>query len=439
MTLIRNKYLKNIELWSKKPRPKPLLLWGSRQVGKTHLMITAADKYFPDYLYLNFEKDKSLAALFRESLSPNTIAQNLSLRFNRSIDPKSTLLIFDEIQECDDALNSLKYFAESPDSHRVIAAGSLLGVKRSKKGFPVGQVEFLNIHPLNFLEFLDFTGHEKLSQQLSHVDSAKDFPDAFHAMLSRLQREYCWTGGMPEVVATFAANPANPLPIREVQNQIVQSYQLDFAKHAPPELVSKIGAIFEQIPRLLAKENKKFSYSNISANARSRDYADALQWLLDARMVHKVKNISQVDMPLESHAQSNIFKVYPLDVGLLGALLEAPTMVVLESEGIFSNFKGALAECFVAQELISHGFSKLYYWTSKGTAEVDFVVQKENKVLPLEVKSGVNVRSKSLNAFGEYYAGCQLSRCSTRKFEVNGKFTNYPLYALAVFANRNQG
>ena len=434
MAFDRIKYLNIIKLWYEKEKPKPLLLWGARQVGKTHLMRRAAEMHFPNNLYLNFEKEKGLAELFRESLAPEKIIYNLSLHLERKIDPTLTVLIFDEIQECDDALNSLKYFAESTHPYKVIAAGSLLGVKRSKKGFPVGQVQFLDIHPLSFVEFLEFKGHAKLSKELARATSPQDFPQAFHASLLQHQREYCWTGGMPEVVTTFVNNPSNPKGVRDVQNQILQSYQLDFAKHAPSDLVSKISAVFDQIPQLLAKENKKFTYSGIGANARSRDFSDALTWLIDARIVQKVKNISRIELPLAAHASANIFKIYPLDVGLLGALLEVPAKTILELEGVFNNFKGALAECFVAQELLAHEFEKLYYWTSQGTAEIDFVIQRETQVLPLEVKSGVNVKSKSLKSFGDQYPLSKLSRCSTKKFEVQGKVTNYPLYAISLFA-----
>ncbi len=435
MELNRNRYLNVLESWAKSQKPKPLLLWGARQVGKTHLMLKAAERFFGEYYYLNFERDKQLALLFRESLDPEKIIQNLTLYLDKDIKPESALFIFDEIQECEDALNSLKYFAESPLGFKVMAAGSLLGVKRSKKGFPVGKVQFLDIHPLNFVEFLEFTGHKKMAQFLAESKLCSPMNEGIHTSLSRLQREYCWTGGMPEVVAAYATAPNNTEAVRSIQNQIIQSYQLDFAKHAPSELVSKIGAVFQQIPKLLAKENKKFSFTSIGTHARARDYSEALQWLMDARMVHKVKNISQIDLPLESHAHEGTFKVYPLDVGLLGALLEVPAKLVLEQEGIFSQFKGALAECFVAEELISYGFSKLYYWTSSGSAEVDFIVHQETQILPLEVKSGVNLRSKSLSLFGERYPHCSLTRLSTRNFENNGRFKNYPLYSLSVFSN----
>ena len=435
MELNRKKYLDVLESWSKSKNAKPLLLWGARQVGKTHLMLKAAKLFYTEHYYLNFEQDKLLAPLFRDSLSPEKIIKDLSLYLDRDIKPESALFIFDEIGECEDALNSLKYFAESQSSFKVIAAGSLLGVKRGKKGFPVGKVQFLDVHPLNFIEFLEFTGHRKLSQYLSESKGFSPFNEGIHASLSRIQREYCWTGGMPEVVAKYATSPANIEAVRAIQNQIVQSYQLDFAKHAPSELVSKIGAVFHQIPKLLTKENKKFSYTGIGPHARARDYSEALQWLMDGRMVHKVKNISQIDLPLESHANIDIFKIYPLDVGLLGSLLEVPAKLVLEQEGIFSQFKGALAECFVAQELFSYGFRNIYYWTSTGSAEVDFVVCKDSQILPIEVKSGANLRSKSLKVFGERYPECPLTRISTLNFNENARTRNFPLYGLSVFSN----
>lgn len=431
MGKIREKYLKYIELWSCQEKPKPLLLYGGRQVGKTHLMTTAAKSLGLDSVYINFEKDKTVASLFSQSLSPESILSNLALYLNRPIARETTLIIFDEVQESPDALNSLKYFAESPDRYLVLAAGSLLGVKRSKKGFPVGQVQFLDVYPLSFLEFLEFVGQSSLRKFLEELPFGTALPDAFHSQLLRLQREYCWTGGMPAAVSAYADNNSDFDKVREIQDQILSSYQLDFAKHAPAEMVVKISRIFAKIPQILAKENKKFVYSEIGKNARARDYYDSLQWLVDARIVHIVHNVSQVDLPLAAQINESVYKIYLIDVGLLGCLFDVPSSAILDQESLFHSYKGALAESFVGQELVAYGTKKLFYWSSSGTAEVDFIVQSENRVFPVEVKSGLNMRSKSLISFGERYSSNQLIRCSTRNFDVNGKFLNYPLYAVS--------
>lgn len=428
----REKYLNLIDAWSKIVKPKPLLLWGARQVGKTTLMRDFASNY-SDHVYLNFETDKSLAGLFSASLDPEKILRNLSLYFERPIRRETTLLVFDEIQECEDALNSLKYFAESLDTYRVIAAGSLLGVKHSKKGFPVGQVTFLDVHPLSFIEFLEMTGSKQLATYIEGLDKPEAVPAPIHLKLIEKVREYMWVGGMPEVVAAYTNDPKNFEHLRTLQNQITRTYQLDFAKYAPSGQVAKIGEIFAQIPLQIAKENRKFQISGIRKNARLREYGEALQWLVDAGIVHKVSNISDVSIPLAAHANHDVFKLFLIDVGLLGAMLDVPAKLILDQEYLFSNYKGALAESYVAQQLIAHQKKELYYWTKGANAEVDFVIQEGDGIFPLEVKSGVNTRSKSLTQFAELYHSKIVSRCNTLNYRKNGIIVNYPFYDLVHF------
>lgn len=433
----RKIYMSSLTAWIQSKKTKPILLWGARQVGKTTIMRDFAASQrgtqIQDHVYLNFEADKALASLFSTSLEPERIVRNLGLYFEKPFDPKSTLLIFDEIQECEDALNSLKYFAEASEPYWVIAAGSLLGVKHSKKGFPVGKVTFLDVHPLSFLEFLEMTGHSQLAEYLQILKTPATIPESIHAKLLGLSQEYMWTGGMPEVVAAFAQNSSDRNKLRELQNQIIRTYQLDFAKHAPSTQIAKIGEIFAQLPLQIAKENKKFQVSGISKNARLREYAEAIQWLIDAGIVHKVTNIAQIDIPLAAHAIQNSFKLFLLDTGLLGAMLDVPPKLILDHAQLFSNYRGALAESFVAQQLIAERHREIYYWTSQGTAEVDFVIQNDGHVFPLEVKSGVNVRSKSLNVFGERYKLAKLARCSALNYRWDGHITNYPLYSIMHF------
>lgn len=433
--MLRTKYTDAMLKWSQATKAKPLLLWGARQVGKTTLMREFAEKHYRSHVYLNFESDKQLHTLFADSLDPTRILRNLSLYLDRSIDPQTDLLLFDEIQECDDALNSLKYFSESNTRYHVIAAGSLLGVKHSKKGFPVGQVEFLDVHPLSFLEFLQMLGHHQLADYILSLTKPEAISEAIHLKLLEKVREYMWLGGMPEVIARYAMEPHQFVNARSIQRQIIRTYQLDFAKYAPAEQVAKIGEVFSQIPLQIAKENKKFKVSGISKNARLREYGTALQWLIDAGLVHKISNITQIDIPIAAHADRNVFKLFMLDTGLLGTLLDVPVKSVLNQAELFTSYKGALTESFVAQQMIANGFNGLYYWTGQDAAEVDFVVQEEGRVYPLEVKAGISVRSKSLLKFGERYRMDVLSRCTAHNLRQDGRILNYPLYCVDHFPN----
>jgi predicted AAA+ superfamily ATPase len=431
--MLRTKYADAMLKWSQAAKAKPLLLWGARQVGKTTLMKQFAEKQFRSHVYLNFESDKKLHALFVDSLEPDRILRNLSLYLERTIDPNTDLILFDEIQECDNALNSLKYFSESETRYHVIAAGSLLGVKHSKKGFPVGQVEFLDVHPLSFSEFLEMMGHHQLVAYIASLKKPEPIADAIHMKLIEKAREYMWLGGMPEVVARYAKEPHQFVNARSIQRQIIRTYQLDFAKYAPADQVAKIGEIFAQIPVQIAKENKKFKISAISKNARLREYSTALQWLVDSGIVHKISNINQIDVPLAAHADRSVFKLFMIDTGLLGAMLDVPVKSVLDQTELFTSYKGALTESYVAQQMIANGFKEIYYWTGPADAEVDFVLQEQNGVYPLEVKAGINVRSKSLLKFGEQYSLEFLSRCTAHNLRQDGHILNYPLYCVDHF------
>ena len=431
--MLRSKYVPIMLEWSRAPKSKPLLLWGARQVGKTTLMKEFAVAHYPDHVYLNFESDRQLHSLFTASLDPDRILRNLSIYLDRPIQPETTLMIFDEVQDCDDALTSLKYFAESKTRFHVMAAGSLLGVKHSKKGFPVGQVEFLDVHPLCFLEFLEMVGHKALVDYLKGLKNPEPIPQAIHEKLLEKTKEYMWLGGMPEVVASYATQPNNFAKLRGIQQQIIRTYQLDFAKYAPAEQVAKIGEIFAQIPLQISKENRKFKVSGISKNARMREYSAALQWLIDAGMIHKVTNISHIAIPIAAHSDRDVFKLFLLDTGLLGALLDVPIKTILDQTEMFTSYKGALTESFVAQQLFAVDIKNIYYWTAENSAEVDFVIQDQERVYPLEVKSGISVRSTSLMKFGERYHLDFLSRCTAHNFRRDGRIVNYPLYCSQYF------
>jgi uncharacterized protein len=418
--------------WKADKNRKPLVLRGARQVGKTHLLKSFGEQEYQNYIYLNFEEDPNLGSFFDGRLEPKRILEKIGIYFNQTIFPQNTLLIFDEIQECPDALNSLKYFQEQANEFHIVAAGSLLGVKLAQtKGFPVGKVNFHTLYPLTFFEFLTALKKEKLGNFLMTLNEFKSIPEPIHNELLELLRKYFFVGGMPEAVARYAAEQ-DVLKIRRVQDEILAAYLLDFAKHAPPAEVMKITKVWELIASQLAKENKKFVFSALGKSARARDYETAIQWLADAGLIHLSYNISAPKLPLEGYANKNIFKVFFLDVGLLAAMSKLPPQVIIDGHKLFTEFNGAFTENFVAQALVGNQ-QPLYYWTSEGIAEVDFIVQHNLQVLPLEVKAGVSRKKKSLLLYGEKYQAEILTRASLMNLERNGKLMNYPLYLMNRF------
>lgn len=427
---MRKKYINSMILWAKSKKPKPMMLWGARQVGKTHLMKSFAKSQFADSIYLNFEQDAELSKLFAGSIAPQIILKNLALYLNRGPITTETLVIMDEIQESERALNSLKYFNESPEAYKILSAGSLLGVKLSRSGFPVGQVTFLDVYPGTFLEFLSMTGELSLATYLENPERGP-ISLAVHEKILGIYCEYLFVGGMPEVISEYALNRQDFPKIRETQNRILRAYQLDFAKHAPREMVVRIAEIFDKIPQHLAKENKKFMYSAIAASARARDYSSALQWLIDARILQKVMHLSNPEIPLLASADSNIFKTYFVDTGLLGAMMNVPQKLILDQATLFCSYKGALAENIAAQQLHASG-KQCFYWTSPGKAEVDFVFQIADGVVALEVKSGEVLHSRSLKELGRRFPKVALYRSSLLNAQKNGAIKNIPAYSVGI-------
>lgn len=418
--------------WKNDKYRKPLILRGARQVGKTYLL-TQFSKEYASYVYINFEKMPQVISIFTGNIDPKEIITKLEIFFAVTIDPKNTLIIFDEIQECPEALNALKYFNEEANEYHIVAAGSLLGIKLNRdKGFPVGKVDFMDLKPLSFFEFLEALGEEKLCNYLENIKTFAPIDEAIHQKCIELLKQFFVIGGMPEVVARFI-DTKDYGQVRKVQQAIVDAYVLDFAKHAHPNDVTKIMAIWESIPNQLAKENKKFIFSAINKSARARDYESAIQWLVDAGLIYKAFNVSVPKIPLDSYADKNIFKIYMLDVGLLGFMSRLPVKAILDGHKLFTEFKGALTENFAAQELIVNKFDKLYYWTSSGTAEVDFLLSYELHIYPLEVKAGISTHKKSLLSFAEKYQNNILSRATLMNLKANGDIYNYPLYLIALF------
>ena len=417
--------------WKLSPRRKPLILDGARQVGKTYALKHFGRTSYEKMAYFNFEKDEKLAGYFNETLEPRQLIKMLALHLNVVIEPKNTLIIFDEVQECPKALNSLKYYSQEANDYHLVGAGSLLGIKTAQeKGFPVGKVNFLQLYPLNFFEFLSATNQEELRDFLEKIEAFEPLPDPLHEKLIQQLRTYFFLGGMPEAVAEYIKNDSLQIA-REVQLEILNAYARDFTKHAPLNEVMNITLVWEQIHRQLAKENKKFIFAAIRKSARGRDYEEAIQWLSDAGLIYKSFKVETPNFPLSAYADHQAFKIFLVDVGLLGAQSHLSPQVLLEGHELFTEFKGALTENFVAQEFIASQHNGLYYWTSSGTAEVDFLLESDNKISPLEVKAGNSHKKKSLRVFGEKYSSPILNRATLMNLKQDGIICNYPLYLIS--------
>ena len=423
---------KQLHEWKKSLRRKPLIVNGARQVGKTYALRYFGKEYYDQVVYLNFERDNDLYDFFQNSLNPKEIIKVLSIHTSINIEPSNTLIIFDEVQECPRALNSLKYFYEEANDYHVVAAGSLLGIKTaSESNFPVGKVNFLNLYPLNFFEYLTATGNEKLRLYLEEIQSFNSLPLPMHDKLIKLLKYYFYVGGMPEVVNEYIKHNQIDI-VREVQQEILDAYEKDFAKHAPNQ-VMKIITTWKQVHRQLSKENKKFIFSNIRKSARGRDYEEAIQWLLDAGLIYKSYHISKPNIPLAVYANTHIFKLFLHDVGLLSAQSNLSAKAIIDGDRLFTEFKGALTENFVAQELIASGSKELYYWTSEGKAEIDFIIEKNEHIYPLEVKSSCSKKKKSLSVYRQKYQQPFLCRSTLMNLKYDGQIYNYPLYLISRF------
>lgn len=424
---------KYLEKWKRSTRRKPLILNGARQVGKTFSLKQFGKGAYEKMVYFNFEKDAKLEGYFKDTLEPKKLIQTLGIHAEVQIEPHNTLIIFDEIQECPKALNSLKYFCEEAGEYHLAAAGSLLGVKISQEeGFPVGKVNFLHLFPLNFFEFLSATGHEQTRAFLEEHQKCEPLPEPLHEKLIHLLKLYYFIGGMPEAVAHYEQNE-NLNVVREIQMEILSAYERDFAKHAPPTEIMKITTVWKQIHRQLAKENKKFIFAAIRKSARGREYEEAIQWLADAGLIHKNHLVETPRFPLSAYADTQTFKLFLLDVGLLGAQSNLSAQTIIDGNLLFTEFKGSLTENYIAQELISTTQKQLYYWASEGTAEVDFLTESDHEIFPLEVKAGMSEKKKSLLVYDSKYAPSKLTRTTLMNLKHDGKICNYPLYLISRF------
>lgn len=384
-------------------------------------------------MYCNFEEDPGLDQFFKRDLNPERILADLSIHFDLKIRPGVDLVVFDEIQVSNRALNSLKYFEEKRKDIHIVAAGSLLGVKLSSPGsFPVGKVNFLHLFPMNFMEFLDGMGESRYRQLLENVSKPVPLSEAFHVHLIDRLRQYYFIGGMPEAVSHFAET-ASGREARKIQEEIIKSYIMDFAKHVPASDIPKLTLLWDSIPKHLAKENKKFVFNAVKKSARAREYENALTWLEDAGLIHRATAAGTIKHPFAHYADRGCFKVYALDVGLLGAMSRLPVELLAGGDRLFNEYKGAFVENYVAQQLMAHFGQPLYYWRSKGgKAELDFLWEFSDRIYPLEVKAGINPRSKSLRSYDMQFSPPVLARATLLNFKKDGKIINLPLYAVSL-------
>lgn len=419
--------LKKLSEWRVSKNRKPLIIQGARQVGKTWLMKTFGAKEFEQVIYLNFESSERLKNMFVADFNIQRIISVIEIESNKKIDSKNCLLIFDEIQEAEKGLTALKYFYEQAPEYFIVAAGSLLGILLQKNNsFPVGKVDFLQLFPMSFTEFLQNSGEAMLVNQLAEKNWK--VLETFHEKLVEKLRLYYFVGGMPEVIADYIEN-TNLETVRAIQKKIITGYENDFAKHAPNEIVPKIKMVWQSLISQLSKENRKFIYGQIKKGARAKDFEAAINWLTDAGLVLKVNRIEKPTLPLNAYADFDAFKLFLLDIGLLNAIGNVNQKILLEKNNILTEFKGALTEQFVCQQLKIK--NEIFYWTVANTsAEIDFVLQDKNEIIPIEVKAEENLKSKSLKVYVEKFSPKIAIRTSMSKYRAESWLTNIPLYAI---------
>ena len=421
--------MKELEKWKAKKRRKPLIIRGARQVGKTWLMKEFGATAYVHTVYINFDNNERMKTLFTGSFSVERIVTGLELYAGQKIDADNTLLIFDEVQEVPQALAALKYFNEDAPQYQIVCAGSLLGVAlHPGTSFPVGKVEFLDLYPLSFFEFMIAMGKDQYVDLLQKGDF--EMASAFKQDYIDLMKPYYYVGGMPEVVQAFADN-RDFNEAREIQQRILSAYEQDFSKHAPNEVVPRIRMLWNSIPAQLAKENKKFIYGLIKEGARAKEYELAMLWLTDCGLVHKVHRVSTPSLPLKAYEDLKAFKLFLVDVGLLSCMVGLRQDVLLDGNELFKEFKGALTEQYVLQQLKTVRGLNIYYWTAeRGIAEVDFVIDNGGDVTPVEVKAEVNLQAKSLKVYREKFQPRLSIRTSMADYKIEDWLLNLPLWAV---------
>ena len=420
--------LQTLIKWKEKVDRKPLIIRGARQVGKTWLMKEFGKTHYKNIAYVNFETALSLHHVFESGFEVEKLIMALKIETGADIISGETLIILDEIQECEAAITSLKYFQENANQYHIVAAGSLLGVATNKnRSFPVGKVDFLDLHPLSFSEFLLAVNEPQLLDLLQKKDW--NLINVFKSKYIDLLKQYYYVGGMPEVVLTFI-NQKDFKKVREKQLNILTSYDQDFSKHAPNEIVPRIRLVWQSLPSQLAKENKKFTYGNLKKGARAREFELAIEWLTNAGIVHKVNRCNKPGMPLIAYAVLSDFKLFLLDVGLLAAMGNLDIHTLINEQSLFEEFKGALTEQYVLQQLKSIDQLPIYYWSAeKATAEIDFLIQYQNRIIPIEVKAAENLKAKSLKTYHQKFSPEISIRTSLSDYRKEDWLVNLPLYA----------
>ena len=414
--------------WKKSKYRKPLILKGARQIGKTYILKEFGEKEYEGVAYFNFDHDEDLYNLFVSTKDPKRILEQLSFIYGKAILPGKTLIIFDEIQECPNALNSLKYFQEEANEYHIVCAGSLLGIRLSHTSFPVGKVDFLNMYPMTFREFLIADNCANLVEYMESLNKIEKIPDIFFKQLDEKLKAYFIVGGMPEAVNVWVNEKSVEL-VNRVQDNILKAYESDFSKHTENAEANKISLIWNCIPSQLSKENKKFLYQVIKQGARAREYENALNWLNDANLIYKVYNLKKTDFPLKAYNDLNSFKIYMNDVGLLRKMADLDSRIVIEGDRLFQEFKGAFTENYVLNMLNSTFDSVPNYYTYD-RHEIDFVIQNKNKIIPIEVKSNKSTNNISLTRYNEKNNNEISIRFSMNNLSQDGKVLNIPLFMI---------
>ncbi len=418
---------KHLNEWKNKKDRKPLILKGARQVGKTYILKEFGLEEYENVAYFNFDHDEALKELFADTKNPKRILEQLAFLVDNPIMPEKTLIIFDEIQECPDALNSLKYFRENAGEYHVACAGSLLGIKLSHTSFPVGKVEFLEMQPMTFTEFLLADSSKNLVKYMDSITKIKKIPDIFFSQLIEKVKSYFVIGGMPEVVKKWVETK-DIEAVDKIQKQILSGYEHDFGKHIEvANIQSKISVVWENVIAQLSKENKKFLYQAAKKGARAREYEDAVNWLNDANIVNKIYNAKKPDFPLSAYIDLSGFKLYMLDVGLLRSKADLNPKIIIEGNRLFEEFKGAITENFILNMLMFRYEMKPNYYTFD-RHEIDFLLQDKNEIIPIEVKSSENTSSASLTRFNKINDNKISIRFSAKNLSKDGKILNIPIF-----------
>lgn len=421
--------IEDLKKWKNSPNRKPLIIRGARQVGKTWIMKKFGDEFYDKCAYINFDDNERMKQLFEENIDLDKIIQGLKIESGVNIEPENTLIIFDEVQENSKALKALKYFCENAGQYNIIAAGSLLGVSiHEGTSFPVGKVDFLDLSPLSFFEFLEAIGEKELLVSL--LNNNIEIINAFSSKLKEYLKLYFYIGGMPEAVQSYIDNK-DLVEVRNIQTRLLDAYEQDFSKHAPTNIVPRIRQLWNNIPTQLAKENKKFIYGLIKEGARAREYEIALSWMIDCGLVYQVNRVNDNKIPLVAYQDFSAFKLYLLDVGLLAAMAKIDSRTLLEGNSIFEEFKGSLTEQYVLSQLKECTKLQPFYWASDtGTAEIDFITQIENNNVPIEVKANENLQAKSLKMFVQKYNNKINVRTSMTNYKKEDWLINIPLYMI---------